>query len=55
LAIAPVPEEPLAFIRRCLTDGRIRWTYHVTMRLQQRNLTSELLFDAVDSIFPVSF
>jgi hypothetical protein len=34
-----------------LPEGRrIRWTYHVTMRLQQRNLTSELLFDAVDTL-----
>jgi hypothetical protein len=33
LAKAQPPDEPLAFIKACLAGGRIRWTYHVTMRL----------------------
>ena len=36
--VIDAPEAPLAFIRRCLLAGRVRWTYHVTMRLQQRGL-----------------
>ena len=29
--------------------GRIRWTYHVSMRLQQRRLSAEMLTSAVAS------
>ena len=29
--------------------GRVRWTYHVSMRLQQRRLSAEMLTDAVAS------
>lgn len=30
--------------------GQVRWTYHVTMRLEQRSLGSEMLFKAIDSL-----
>ena len=33
-----IPDEPLGFIRRCLADGRIYWTYHVNMRLLARGI-----------------
>ena len=42
-----IPAEPLAFIRACIAAGRVRWTYHVTMRLQERRLNSEVLRNAV--------
>ena len=45
----PVPDEPLHFIRQCVLSEQIRWTYHVSVRLQQRSLRSEMLIDAVDS------
>jgi hypothetical protein len=41
-----IPDEPLRFIRECLSLGQVRWTYHVTMRLEQRSLRAELLFSA---------
>ena len=40
---------PLEFIRECVSSGQIRWTYHVSMRLQQRSLRAEMLVAAVAS------
>ena len=28
-----VPEDPLAFIVRCVREHRVYWTYHVNMRV----------------------
>jgi len=44
------PEAPLAFIKGCLSAGRVRWTYHVTMRLQQRGIDAEALRSAIASL-----
>jgi hypothetical protein len=40
----------LAFIKDCIWAGRVRWTYHGTMRLQQRGLTADTLLHAVSSL-----
>jgi hypothetical protein len=45
-----LPDAPLAFIKDCISDGRIRWTYHVTMRLQTRRLTAGMIYEAMDSL-----
>lgn len=34
-----IPEDPLAFIVRCVRAGRVYWTYHVNMRLAGRRLS----------------
>jgi hypothetical protein len=47
---APSPDEPLAFIKDCIVWGRIHWTYHVTMRLQERRLTGEVLRKALATL-----
>jgi hypothetical protein len=44
-----VPNDPLAFIRRCVRERKIHWTYHVTMRLAGRYLTRKEILEAVDS------
>ena len=31
-----LPDNPLAFIRRCVKQGKVLWTYHVNMRLKGR-------------------
>ena len=31
-----LPDDPLEFIRRCVTQRKILWTYHVNMRLKGR-------------------
>jgi hypothetical protein len=48
--LARVPERPLEFIRECLLRREIRWTYHVTMRLKQRSLGSDILVKGADSL-----
>jgi hypothetical protein len=45
-----VPEAPLEFIKDCISGSRIRWTYHVTMRLQQRSLAADFIETAIDSL-----
>jgi hypothetical protein len=49
LPSATTPTDPLAFIRDCIISGRVRWTYHVTMRLQERRLNGEVLRRAMDT------
>jgi hypothetical protein len=39
----------LAFIKSCVQRRRIRWTYHVNMRLNERRLSREMILDAVDT------
>jgi len=41
--------DPLAFIRRCVRERRVFWTYHVNMRLERRSISREELLDAVES------
>ena len=31
-----IPDDPLTFIRRCVIQGKIFWTYHVNVRLKGR-------------------
>jgi hypothetical protein len=45
-----LPDAPLAFIKDCLGSGRVHWTYHVTMRLQQRGLTSGMIRNAMATL-----
>ena len=44
-----VPDDPLAFIRRCVRERKIHWTYHVNMRLAGRYLTRDEILTAVDT------
>jgi hypothetical protein len=39
----------LTFIRDCIRHRRIRWTYHVNMRLKGRFIPREVIFDSIDS------
>ena len=41
-----LPDDALAFIRRCVEDRKIYWTYHVNMRLAGRHLTREEVLGA---------
>lgn len=44
-----LPTDPLAFIRRCVRERRVYWTYHVNMRLAARHISRHEVFAAVDS------
>lgn len=41
--------EVLSFIKRCISQGKIVWTYHVNMRLEGRGISRTQLLEAVDS------
>ena len=44
-----IPDDPLAFIQRCVRERKILWTYHVQMRLKGRTLSREVLLQAVNT------
>jgi YgiT-type zinc finger domain-containing protein len=41
-----VPRDPLEFIRRCVRERKIYWTYHVNMRLAGRYLSRAEIVEA---------
>lgn len=43
------PDDPLAFIRRCVEARRIHWTYHVNMRFRERFIAREQILGATAS------
>ena len=38
-----------AFIKDAVREGRVFWTYHVNMRLRQRDIPSREIVEAVDT------
>lgn len=44
-----VPGDPLQFIRNCVRERRVLWTFHVRMRLRGRSISRETILEAVDS------
>lgn len=44
-----IPDDPLAFIQRCVGERKILWTYHVQMRLKGRVISRESLLMAVST------
>ena len=43
-----VPDDPVAFTKRCLQERRIYWTYHVNMRLAGRHITRDEILERID-------
>lgn len=43
-----IPGDPLQFIRRCVIQGKILWTYHVNMRLKGRSISRDAIIDSHD-------
>jgi len=41
-----LPEDPLGFIRRCVMQRKILWTYHVNMRLRDRYIPREAILES---------
>lgn len=44
-----LPDDPLAFIKRCARARRLFWTWHVNLRLQKRFISREMILEAVGS------
>ena len=43
-----VPGDPVAFIKKCLHERHIYWTYHVNMRLAGRHITRSEILEEID-------
>lgn len=43
----PEPDDPLAFIRRCVAERRVYWSYHVNMRMRDRFIARDDILGAV--------
>ena len=42
-----IPDNPLDFIKRCVNEQRIFWTYHVNMRMKGRFIPRQIVLDSV--------
>jgi hypothetical protein len=45
-----LPDDPIAFIRRCVQTRNVLWTYHANMRLRRRFIERESILAAVEQI-----
>jgi Domain of unknown function (DUF4258) len=46
---AKPPDDPIVFIRNCVRDRKILWTYHVSMRLSARAINRDAILFCVDT------
>ncbi len=44
-----LPPDALAFIRRCVRERKVYWTYHVNMRLAGRYISRDEVLEATES------
>ena len=44
-----IPENPLAFIQRCVRERKIHWTFHVNMRLKGRFISRQKILESVST------
>jgi hypothetical protein len=44
-----IPDEPLSFIRQCVENHQVLWTYHVNMRMKSRFVTRSMILDSSSS------
>ena len=42
-----IPNNPLDFIKRCVKEQRIFWTYHVNMRMEGRFIARQIVLDSI--------
>ncbi|MEA1878738.1 MAG: DUF4258 domain-containing protein [Bacteroidota bacterium] len=42
-----IPDNPLDFIKRCVNEQRIFWTYHVNIRMKGRFIPREIVLDSI--------
>jgi hypothetical protein len=43
-----IPEDPLAFIRRCVKLNKLKWTYHVNMRMKGRFVSRHAILNSFE-------
>lgn len=42
-----LPDDPLKFIRRCIRQRKIHWTYHVNMRTKGRFIPRQIILESI--------
>lgn len=42
-----LPDNPLGFIQRCVRQRKIKWTYHVNMRMKGRFIPREFILESI--------
>ena len=42
-----LPDNPLRFIQRCVRQRKIKWTYHVNMRMKGRFIPREFILESI--------
>ena len=43
-------DNPLAFIKKCLTERKIVWTYHIHMRLAERSIARDEILKSIGTM-----
>ncbi len=43
-----IPDDPLVFIRRCVSLRKIKWTYHVNMRMEKRYISRQIILNSFE-------
>lgn len=41
-------ENPLSFIKECVHGHRVLWTYHINMRLNERDISRRAVFESTE-------
>lgn len=44
-----LPDDPLGFIRSCVSGGRMVWTYHIGRRLEKRTIGRSAIVASTDT------
>ena|SRR5919108_6486767 len=44
-----LPDNPLDFIRRCISQRKIKWTYHVNMRMKKRFIPRQYILNSTSN------
>lgn len=44
-----IPEKPLDFIKGCIKEQKIFWTYHVNMRMKGRFILRQIILESVNN------
>lgn len=44
-----IPEYPLEFIKHCVTERKLRWTYHADIQMRDRTIDRQTIIDSVDA------
>ncbi|MBI3581911.1 MAG: DUF4258 domain-containing protein [Nitrospinae bacterium] len=44
-----LPKNPIEFVKRCISEGKVLWTYHVNMRMRNRHIPRHAIISSMAS------